>query len=782
MPLVQDSPLVISIATKVLDIETNDGRFENFCREAVSAMEGGALILSTSASWDLGRDGVGYGRADGIYLCASLRDDVDAKALSDIERISSKAANIKRVYFCSSHELSEHRRNEIAAALEAEVEHKFSITVCGSRQLVEAVASNVEILNRFYGAEIEDCIRVITERDEKNHDVRGLKLALISLDEDSVAVRSHIYRSVILEILGSDGAITIEGLAKRISDRLHLSSVIAKEALVAPVSMLSADGVISNDQRLIKITEAGKSELVQNTADAATRLLDGRAVIRSAIENAIGGRLAEDHYSKIWSIFQDRLVAYFISRGETLVFEVSELLGLDATGEKPESIRPFSFVEEVAKAVADTSSSSQQRIELDQAIKDIFLERTGPAAEWLVRLCMSFIAACTLGMEHSAGQEIERVLRKTSLVLDTDVVLSLLGEGEIDHEGVTAIVDRWRRIGGKILVAEPVLEETAYHASIAHFDYDQVRHWLPGAPHERQQLIENVFVRSFAEMLTKDAKPSHWGRYIAQYVGTSNYDWSKVFDDLRANYNIEKLPARRTTDAALEERVRKFLIEQKQAVSITDTALRNLHDKARRDAQLYAAMVSYIRYLRDMDTSSTCLLMSSARRLAVAESEFKEAAEPELVTSISTVLQLLTLAPNVRLGATAMKAFLFDERPIGFTSAFERTVMRILHASDEASVPWAKRGAMMREVRQKLMQNAKSQGEKMRPDELERRALYPENQANTIQMIKQAFDAVALDTEMAKQNTDLKKRVAELEDKLRRTTESNRNAKPPKRR
>lgn len=126
-----------------------------------------------------------------------------------------------------------------------------------------------------------------------------------------------------------------------------------------------------------------------------------------------------------------------------------------------------------------------------------------------------------------------------------------------------------------------------------------------------------------------------------------------------------------------------------------------------------------------------------------------------------------------------MKAFLFDERPVGFNSSFERTLMRMLRASDEVVVPWAKRGAMMKEVRDKLMLDAKSKGERLRHDELERRALRPENQANTVQIVKQAFDAIALDTKTAKEVVDLKKRVAELEEQLRRT--SAKNASSPKR-
>ncbi|MGG7604666.1 hypothetical protein [Massilia sp. BKSP1R2A-1] len=768
MPFIQDSPLVVSITTKILDIETNDGRFEGLCRSAVSILEGDAQILSTSASWDMGRDGVGFGKAEGIYVCASLRDDVDAKALSDLQRLALTTKRVKKVYFCSSHDLSEHRRDKIATQLENEVDHKFSIVVCGSRQLAEAAATKVEVLNRFYGPEIDDCLKILTEGEDQSADMRGLKLALVSLGEDSSSVREHIYRTVVLEILTHEGAVTVEGLSKRISDRLHLSRPLAKEALVAPLGQLLSERVINFDGRLYSATEEGCAEIARQAQDVPARLLNGRSLIRESIEKAIGSKLAEDHFNKIWNIFQDRIVSYFISRGETLVFEVSEIIGLDGELRKPQELRPFSFVDDLANALAQTSSSPQQQKEIEQAIKDIFLERTGPAAEWLVRVCMTFVAACTLGMEHSAGHAIAKVLRRTTLVLDTDVTMSLLGEGETDHDAVCAIVTRWRKLGGKVLVGEPVLEETAYHASIAQNDYEQVRRWLPGSTEERQQLITNVYVRSFAHLLAlNEAKPQHWRAYLGQYLGSSDYDWTKVFRLLSTEYGIEKLPARSAAFAELEERVRSYLFESKQGSAITEASLRNARDKARRDAQLYAAIVSHIRYLRDMDMTSTCLLVSSARRLAIAESQFKEAAEPELVTSISTIVQLLTLVPDVSLGATAMRSFLFDERPTGFTTGFERTLVRMLHASEEVFVPWAKRGVLMNEVRGKLMHNAKLRGEKLSTDELERRALQEKNHEQTVHLIKEAFDAVALDTKTAKENAELRKRVSELEDKLR---------------
>lgn len=769
----------VSIGKQILKTETNDGRFENFCRDAVSTAEGGAKILGTSASWDLGRDGVGYGRASGIYVCVSLRDDVDAKALADIARIQDTTRDIKLLYFCSSHELSEHKRTALEGQLSEEVEHAFPCRVLGGAQLVELALADGSILPKYYGAETEDCLRALSEQQDEHSENRGLKLALMAIGEDSATVRAHVYQGVILEIL-QHGAHTIEGLAKKISDRLRLMRNLAKEALIAPLHELGDAGLVSTAGSLYSITEHGKSELVSSLENATDALLSGRAVVRKAIEDAIGGKLADDHYNKIWAVFEERMVGYCISRGETLVAEVSQLLGTrGAEGRTVPEQQSFSFVDELAAAVGATSTSSQLRLELAQAVRDIFIERTGPATDWLVHLCMGFMTACSLGLEFTCGGVIEQILKRTHLVLDTDVVLSLIGEGEVDHIGVVAIAQRWKSMGGRILVGEPVLEEVAYHAWIAALDYEQVQSWLPGTLDDRQHIIGNVFVRSFAELLSKGkAKKQHWSGYIRQYRGEREYDWTPIYRQLNVEYGIEKLPPRSSGEEGLERRVKDFLIQKRQGTALTANTIRNMQDKARRDAQLYSAIVSFIRSIRTFDPQTTCLLLSSAKRLANAESNFRETAEPELVTSISTALHLLSLAPNVRLGTAALKAFLFDERPVGFSGDFERTLMRMLKASDQVSIPWAKRATLMKAVRDKMMEDAKTRGLRPKPEELEQVAFNAQNQGRTIQLLTAALDAAAIDSKLAKENADLRRRNAELEEIARKLRE--RNAHPPK--
>jgi len=54
----------------------------------------------------------------------------------------------------------------------------------------------------------------------------------------------------------------------------------------------------------------------------------------------------------------------------------------------------------------------------------MFMHPSGPAFEWLSRVCERFVALCALGLETHSGDEIRRVLRDYQLVLDTDIVLT----------------------------------------------------------------------------------------------------------------------------------------------------------------------------------------------------------------------------------------------------------------------------------------------------------------------------------------------------------------------
>lgn len=122
-----------------------------------------------------------------------------------------------------------------------------------------------------------------------------------------------------------------------------------------------------------------------------------------------------------------------------------------------------------------------------------------------------------------------------------------------------------------------------------------------------------------------------------------------------------------------------------------------------------------------------------------------------------------------------MKAFLFDEHRHRFTSGFERTLVRLVRSSRELEMPWAKRGILMRNVRDRLLTNAKHEGRpraERNMDTLEREALKEENRNSTVQILRESLDALAVDSRQDKQIRELRMEKERLEDELRRLRQS----------
>jgi hypothetical protein len=544
-----------------------------------------------------------------------------------------------------------------------------------------------------------------------------------------------------------------------------------------------ASGHLTHQSPAFAITDLGRSFADELYVQAADRFLGGRLAVRKAVEDSIGERLDEDSFQRIWNVFEERVAAHFHARGVAMVAEVSALLD-STTGESAaqEVQSPLSFLEELATAVANTATHPQRRSELHQAVHDLFTDRTSGATDWLVRVSASFVACCALGLEHSTGTALAKLFARTALVLDSDVMLSLLGEGEPEHQSVFAVVSKWTKVGGKVLVAEPVLEEVAYHAHIAQHDFSQVEHLLPGTPEDRLRVIENAFVRSFAEHMAKSGTPrQHWGRFISQYRGASPYDWRQVMGHLRAEYSVGTLPHRNAEYEPLELQVKAFLIRTAEQRGYSG---KNVRDKASRDARLYAQMVQYLSSVRASDPGATCLLVSSAHRLAEAESTFQESGEQQIVVPISTVLQLISLLPHVSLGLSAMKAFLFEERRPGFSSDLERTILRMVRSSGEVSMPWAKRGALMREVRDRLIDDARKQGRHVddgaSAQALERVALAQSNQPRTVQILAAALDKVVASSRLEDENARLRREIESLKAQATKSRTGNGRAQTKK--
>ena len=84
-------------------------------------------------------------------------------------------------------------------------------------------------------------------------------------------------------------------------------------------------------------------------------------------------------------------------------------------------------------------------------------------------------------------------------------------------------------------------------------------------------------------------------------------------------------------------------------------------------------------------------------------------------------------------------------------------------------MPWAKRGTLMRQVRERLIEDAEQKGDRTargRVVELEREALRPVNETRTMELLRDSLDSIAVDKKTEKENRELRARIRELEDQL----------------
>lgn len=451
----KNSPFYRNVVEQVVKSETVPIRFENFANLVVSELEGGAPVLSTSKSWDLGRDGVGYGSAKGLFVLTSLRDDLDAKVFSDFERIQETTRYLKTMYFCSSQPLSEHKREQLRHQLADETDHAYEIDVLGASQIAELSIKYGDIAERFYNAEIQDVLKVLTAAPSDTSQENGFRLAILAAaSEDSDAIRKEVYRTRLLDALRDGQGRTPAIVSKAISEALQLGRNIPTSTLAPHLDELTAEKLISYNGIAYQITAKGSEEIAQREKEGVGRLLELKGEIRTALEQGLGETIQIDHFNQIWKVFEAGISYYFASRGESLVAEVRRVFGekieSNAVGTPHESL---SFLDDLARSVGATSTNPDRRQDLEQAVKDIFSDRDGPAANWLIRISANFMCACAMGIEASTSRAMSQLFSKTRLLLDTDVILSLLGSGEPEHEGVATLVDRWRKLGGIVFAA-----------------------------------------------------------------------------------------------------------------------------------------------------------------------------------------------------------------------------------------------------------------------------------------------------------------------------------------
>ena len=305
--------LTKGMVVNILALEDNSARFERFCVELFSKLDGTDYV-TTSATWDLGRDGRQaslFGVEVFPVLCISLNDKVPGKAKKDLGRLLS-TTELSGIRFCSSQALSEHIRDKIRLELRGIAPPVETVEVEGSEQIETIIRrhrSYSSLFERFYQGEIaEHCAFLASRDDEDDNKVSGMRIALSTqLTNDGEALRNDLLHNLVLTALADGRRRTQTGIAKLLSDSLFLGRIVNEGYITSALSELESEHFVKRDANLFIITEEGRRAAADRAGSGAEMLGEGQRLLREAIMLLSGQTLPEREFLEVWRIVKEEL-------------------------------------------------------------------------------------------------------------------------------------------------------------------------------------------------------------------------------------------------------------------------------------------------------------------------------------------------------------------------------------------------------------------------------------------------------------------------------------------
>jgi hypothetical protein len=687
-------------------------------------------------------------------------------------RLVAGGAKPRRVYFCSSRSLSEHQIEKIRGRLARVLKNAdWSLEILGASHIADADTQNAEknhskpAAENFYQSEFAGARRFLEQRGSASVEDNALRLALTTMGpEESQALRNRMFEEIILEALAAkiDKPVGTRNLAGSISEKLRLPTLLSDATIEMHARQLKHSGLLTESPaEHWSLTDTGKARIAEGPAIAADNLLVGREAIRQHLAGLLGTPLGADEFASVWTAVESALAVMFYRRGQELIGIAEMLLSASPKKIVETPVAWTQLVESVAQAAASAWSDPSTREDITTAVRDLFTEGTGSAVDWLVRVCAAFVAVCSMGMEASSASVLKERLKHIAVVPDTDVVLTLLSEGEVEHGATLRANQRWREMGGPIFLAEPVAEEAAHHAWIAEHDFQEMRGLLPGTFDDALHLCRNAFVRGFAQLLrTRTVRSTNaWSKYIGQFIGQRPNDSAKLTTVMVREEGYR--PAARVDYRGNPNALRLLngLIKGLDRKGVTGSRRKIALDKAQRDAEMMATVAT----LRESPSTdwTTCVLVSSSQRLREWPLVIRDTETPWVI-SPGTWVAMLALVPGVTLSLEAMRHFLFDNQSRYRPNETQQLLLRALKASGSYELGWARRSSLEKSMDSVVLRMARSYG--ISSKDVKKRVLSPETSDENRRISKSVLSSVVEEVAAeSKAERDLVRKVRDLE-------------------
>jgi hypothetical protein len=801
--------ITLGIARAVIWNDSNPIRFEEFCADLVSLLEGGLAVVTTSRNYDQGRDGLSISSRTFLAACCSLTAVVDKKFAADIKKVTTKTRGLRALYICTNQPLTQHAEDKLRSKLASAAAFDGTTRIVSLDTIAKLSRQPRfrHLLTTHYRAEVHDATAALREDDSRS-DTAAFRLALMSTaPKEASKIRAHVWQGAIRHQLAKlkDGqACDVTQIAIGITQELGLTGTVSSALIRRHLrTLIDSDLAEEFPKDAFRLTQAGRASLLQDDQGATASLLAGKQALVSAVEASLGYTLTTSQHDRMWSAVQNALATLFYNRGREFIDVLQPVLDHvaapanpllatmstadgEAPGHRSDSGAIHSDISGPIASAAASTFLAQQAEEVRVAVHDVLRYESQDIVVWLAKTCYAFICACALGLEANVRDSLEHLVRNSVAVFDTDVALSLLCSAETNHDSVSEIWKQWSAQGGKLALADGVAFEIAYHAWIARYDFANTRDIIGKFTEaERGVLSKNAFLRTFSLLLSqKKAKVGQWDRWISQYRGATPSDAKAIRRTLRADYGFDDLPGSQGTYRTLAADVRLYLqrhlardsnLRAAFALDSYDEFVRA--DKAMRDSELFASLIQSIeRNERETRGRCTYLITSSARFKDIMARFSPQ--HRDFVLSVPAAAYIASLSPGAAFGVTALRSFLFDAvdrrwRP----KDFELSALRIAKRAEEYDMPWAKRTLVMNEVRILVEHEARTEsgGRTRKSVQSDMEAALAEASLDKpaavetmTALVVRAMEKVGIDRRLERQNENLRRRVKELEDELKR--------------
>ena len=762
--------LTKSMVLHILERDDLAIRFENFCVELFGTLDG-VEYVTTSRTYDLGRDGKGLslkgGRVPPI-ICCGTEADVVKKSGKDMDRILEFVKPTMLRFCFTDPTFTEYKGNQIEASARNKCPTLEVVRSAGAAQIAQLVVEHPDAFENHYASELANLRTALAVQggDASRPELTGLRLALTTqFHDDAQQQRTDLIRNLILTALADGVDKTPRSLASAVSKVLHLPREVHEGWLQSELNDLHGHQLVGVADGAYIITQQGRDEVADRSGLGAQVLLDGQAAVRELIERLTGHPSGDTEFSAVWKILEDGIVTMFLTHGAEVVDSIASIAAGERVVQKQETLR--SNISEIGNRIRCISGGGGRIKDVAQAIEDSFYERDSKAFGWLTRVAEVFLNLCSLGLDPRAQDQVVQRLQEIELILDTDLILSLLSSGEANHSAVIAVVEGWTKIEGTWLVSASALEEVAHHAWVSGVEFKKVENDLDKMTHgDALHLCDNVFVRGFrAEQERRGRKCSRreFQRYISAFRGQRDHDFSKIVELLK-DFQIQVVAENLDDSKQAKELADHVYNERKVATGYM--SVKALREKCDRDGRLAAALLRRRKEIKDDGKTATVVSTSGALRSAV-EPILDDLGQPDPVMYTPAISWLLSQVPGVSLTSSTLRAVLLDaEFPVRL-HPIERDALRVLYRSEQYELHYSRRGTLRSAMREEIRSRAAEAG-------IDKEELIRAVTCDTEEAAKQFSEIVAASVDQIaysqseREVLELKQRVAELEAELQR--------------